>query len=359
MVFAKRMEKWAEQRFRSTTPSPLEKGRARVDGKDRTTDKTPMHANTYPDVSRQQRRQSMRTEDYCLPNRDVSRAHLKGPESTVTPINPTPLGRLPNAVQDSPADTHHKLQRIPTPQSVKERPHDTLIKVAGDPPRINTVIPGPILQEEAAIDSDYVYDEVARKIAALRDRDHDLTNSLKEKEEKIRQQGIYIQELIKAENECISKIAALETQLREERGQNTKLTQVWKRSVAELSQARRLEASYKVDDKSLEALYQELVFIVASWADSYCVPDMKQLSKSEVEPFLALTTVPGKYLRRKKTQSLLLKSLAMQMLVDDVFTVSAKNRSGLWWAGNQAQELRTMYNALMPGKLRLTSKSLS
>ena len=253
---------------------------------------------------------------------------------------------------------HPGLQRMPTSKSVKEIPHGVTMKAVEDTSQIGTGAPGPRLGTETALNPDHVYNELARNLAAMRDRELALASSLKEKEEQTRQRDIQISELLERQKDCIRTTTDLKTQLREKQEKNTKLDQTRKRLVAALAKNRSQEASYKVDDKSLEALYQELIFNVTSWADRYCVLDMNQLPESELKPFLSLTAIPSKYLGHKRTQSLLLKSLVMRILVRVIFTVSDNNESGLWWAGKQAQELRTMYITLMPGKISSTFKSM-
>lgn len=107
------------------------------------------------------------------------------------------------------------------------------------------------------------------------------------------------------------------------------------------------DANYKIDDKALQGLYQELAFNIASCTDVYCRCDLEQLWKSDFEIFLPLTLKPDRYLRDKKTQPSILKSLIMNLLVEAVFTVGSDPE--MPWASEYAPQMRKLYLALLPG----------
>ncbi|KAL1648300.1 hypothetical protein SLS61_006991 [Didymella pomorum] len=218
------------------------------------------------------------------------------------------------------------------------------------PPQLESIIAGPSLRRETVAEPPSVHDDLARNLAAVRNREKELENTLQNKDEQIQEQGVHLKQLLEVQEICATKIADLEeqlrqgqAQLRQEEAQVAKLTQAWKRSTAALNQAQRQEASYKIDDKALQSLYQELMFLISSWAETYCVPDMKQLPESERQSLEPLTVVLDKY-------PILLKSLVMKLLVYVVFTVSSKEQTGFWWAGNQAGNLRSLYTAFLPAE---------
>jgi hypothetical protein len=257
--------------------------------------------------------------------------------------------------------------RAPTAQSIMDCPERRAGNPADDsPPQLESIIAGPSLRRETVAEPPSVHDDLARNLAAVRNREKELENTLQNKDEQIQEQGVHLKQLLEVQEICATKIADLEeqlrqgqAQLRQEEAQVAKLTQAWKRSTAALNQAQRQEASYKIDDKALQSLYQELMFLISSWAETYCVPDMKQLPESERQSLEPLTVVLDKYVRHKRTQPILLKSLVMKLLVYVVFTVSSKEQTGFWWAGNQAGNLRSLYTAFLPGMLPFTLHAIA
>lgn len=282
-------------------------------------------------------------------NMDAFGNRLDEPSTALMKPTPALPPRRPlNSIQDVAAEPHPGVTRAPTVQSIRGRSRENLGRVMdGLPPQLDEIIPGPPFRKETTLNTDSVHDDIARNLAAVRDREKELSEAMDEQTMQIQELQNHIQVLSQSHTDNVAKIADLEAQLRDEKGQNAKLTQAWKRSTAALGQAQRQEANYKVDDKALQGLYQELVFNIGNWADNHCIPDMKHLSDSEFTPFLSLTLVPDKYLRHKRTQPLLLKSLVMKMLVKVVFTVSSD--TGMWWAGERGSEIRTIYSTLQPG----------
>jgi hypothetical protein len=266
-----------------------------------------------------------------------------------------PQCRPKNTVQSVDADIRPAIQRVPTGQSVKGCPGN--MKVTEKAPQLDKILPEPHVQMETIPDSSGIQHELAHFQAAVKEREHTLAKALTEKEDQIQTQAVQIQELLGLNGRLERKIDELDVELKEEQTKTKKLTQAWNRSTAALSQAQRQEASYKIDDKAIESLWQELNYRVADWADTNCVHDMRRLPEADMkpfqtaaEPYFSLTPAPQNYLRHKRTQPLLLRSLLMKMLVHDVFTVATINGGGAWWAGDQAQAMQSLYNMLIPGK---------
>lgn len=317
------------------------------------------YENSSQTNQERQKQAEIKNKSKQLPNSGPSRTQSNGMTSQTTSAPMLPARRPIGPIQGAGIETGPSVVRVPTAQNLKERSHDLPERPTEEPPQLDTIVPGPLLRKETVLDTSSVHDDLISKLGGLRDRERELEEDVKQKTTRIHDQQLHIQELerhvqsvLGGQNECNSRIANLEQQLREEQEQSAKFSQAWKRSTAALSQAQRQDANYKIDDKAMQGLYEELIFDVANWADNHRVSDMKQLPDSDIEVFLSLTHVPEQYMHHKRTQTYLLKSLVMQMLVEDIFTVASKKNgnTGLWWAGECAPALRSIYTTLLPGK---------
>lgn len=193
-----------------------------------------------------------------------------------------------------------------------------------------------------------VREELLALVTKVLDRDEELEQVLRERSKRIKYLEDQLYDLERSAKERQLEVIDLVTQLKKTEEKNTELIQGWNQTTVALRKAQFQNANHKIDDKALQALYQELVFVVGNWAENYCGADLSNLPGADLAPFSSLTGSPELYLRHKRSQPLLLRSLVMKMLVDFVLRVSPQN--GLWWAGDCHEGMRSLFLALQLGK---------
>jgi hypothetical protein len=341
-----------KKRLNSTASDKVNPARLHANGRTKINNGGSTQDFTRHEDPRQHLHQATKDDNRLLPSVAKSGPRSNGlANALAVPLpNPASRQRTLGAVTDAGADMRPRMVRSPTSQSIKERQRDNLAKgPEQSAPQLDVIIPGQPSRRETGLDVPSLHDKLDRDLAAVRAHERELARIIDKKEEQIREQDIDIKRLLSVQDGCDSRIADLESELREEKQRYGKLNQAWKRSTAALSQAQRQEANHKVDDKTLQQGYQELVFHIANWADTYCASEMDHLPDSDIETFLPLTILPGNYTGDKRNRSLLLKSLIMKWLVDTIFTVEPEKSSGLWWAGSLAPEMRSLHTTLLPG----------
>lgn len=152
------------------------------------------------------------------------------------------------------------------------------------------------------------------------------------------------------ERQLLAKVQQLETHLQQQSQRCIELDRAWKKSTALLTQLQRQDPHDKVDDSTLQGLYNGLVFDVSNWAASFCrggamrpgIIDTKRPLLQSLGPAYAA------YFHDETLRPFLLQSLLMRLLVREVLNFDCDG--GLWWAGVLCKPLRRIQTELMPGK---------
>ncbi|KAH6629647.1 hypothetical protein C7974DRAFT_190544 [Boeremia exigua] len=194
----------------------------------------------------------------------------------------------------------------------------------------------------ATTDSKVAREDLFRLMTQFMDRGEQLEHDIAERNTQLQQLEGCLHDL---------ELSLKKSQLKAEdlQAENAKLRHGWNQATVALGRAQLQNANYKVDDAAILGQYQELIFDVSSWASTYCATDLnKSLSDSDVVHLRSITMAPELYLRLKRSQPLLLRSLLMKMLVDTILSVGPEQ--GMWWAGSCNQGMRSMYLTLQPAE---------
>ncbi|KAF2267195.1 hypothetical protein CC78DRAFT_593725 [Lojkania enalia] len=126
---------------------------------------------------------------------------------------------------------------------------------------------------------------------------------------------------------------------------NAKLERNWKKAASALTELRRQNSNYTIDDQTVKHSYSEIIYETGNWASNYCTgkPSLG-LTSQDWDRLCTLTADPERYLQSKRLRPLLIQSLIMKMLAADVLNFS--EHVGLLWAGDFSPSLRKLSSAL-------------
>ncbi|CAO2653529.1 Nn.00g029400.m01.CDS01 [Neocucurbitaria sp. VM-36] len=175
----------------------------------------------------------------------------------------------------------------------------------------------------------------------------------------IEDQVDYRQKLAEAqevESQLLSRVTQLEAQLQQQRQRCIELDRAWKKSTTLLTQLQKQDPHEKVDDASLQGLYNELVFDVSNWAASFCRGGAMRIIDAKRPLLQSLGPAYSAYYHDETLRPFLLQSLLMRLLVREVLNFDCDG--GLWWAGSLCKALRRVQTELNPADLLADPESI-
>ena len=145
-------------------------------------------------------------------------------------------------------------------------------------------------------------------------------------------------------------IEALETDLRKAEETIAQLREEWKQATNELLLLREDPSNYKVDDRTIRVLYEQLIAKIEDWVSFYCTSNDRQIQDVDLDLLRASTPSFEKYLQFDNLKTLLIRSCVMRLVFQRVLCDSSG--SGLLWAGSVRQDFRNLIDKLKPGTSR-------
>ena len=164
-------------------------------------------------------------------------------------------------------------------------------------------------------------------------------------EDEWKQKALEAQE---TEQQLLAKVQHLEAHLQQQSQRCIELDRAWKKSTALLTQLQRQDPHDKVDDSTLQGLYNGLVFDVSNWAASFCRSGAMRIIDTKRPLLQSLGPAYATYYHDETLRPFLLQSLLMRLLVREVLNFDCDG--GLWWAGMLCKPLRRIQTELMPGE---------
>lgn len=159
-------------------------------------------------------------------------------------------------------------------------------------------------------------------------------------------------------------IESLETDLRRAhetieqlRETNSRLREEWRQATNELLSSRGDHSNYKVDDRTIRGLYEQLIAKIEDWVGFNCTSNVEQPKDTDLMLLRALTPIAEVYLQSNELKPLLFRSYLMWLVYQRVLCDSSD--SGLLWAGSVRQDFRNMIDKLKPGMSHLIWHILS
>lgn len=195
-------------------------------------------------------------------------------------------------------------------------------------------------------------DEIAKYLEAINENRKTMemqSEKLQQRELRIKEQEAKLRDAAIREKQYLTTTKELEEQIQNHILRNGELERAWKKSTSALTRVQRGDSNYKVDDQTIKALYNELVFDVGSWTATYCTTDLRQrFNESDWRLLRSMTPRYITYASHKRLRPLLVQSLLMKFLVRNVLSFSED--VGLLWAGRLCASLRQTKMALEPGE---------
>ena len=141
-----------------------------------------------------------------------------------------------------------------------------------------------------------------------------------------------------------------EDQAEDQAQRNKDLERQWKKAIGELSRLKQQGVVHKVDDDSLKARYETVLYHSRTWGQTYCGSQAGRMTfgSKEIECLKELIVEKdiARYLSSQTLRPVLMQSLIMHILWNDV--LSKRAGGGSVWAGDLAASLNQL-----DGKLRL------
>jgi hypothetical protein len=164
----------------------------------------------------------------------------------------------------------------------------------------------------------------------------------------VKQKPLTIQE---SERVLQAKVGQLEAELQQQRQRIIELERAWKKSIAALTQLQRRDPHDRIDDSTLQRLYNGLVYDVHDWAVNFCrMGSVEIRDDGETLHLLeSLSPVYRTYVYNENLRPFLVQSLLMKLIVRYILNFDCEN--GLLWAGKLQKSLQRIQIDAMPSEL--------
>lgn len=185
--------------------------------------------------------------------------------------------------------------------------------------------------------------ELQRKLQTDQKRRQQSSSQIREQEFRTQKQEHTVRELR-------ARLEMAEKDLRISEQRTKQLEEAWKESTEELTKLRQQSSVQKVDDNTLKAGYEEIIYSVNNWAGNYCGGRSASLKDSDLSPLESLTPHYAQYMASEVLRPVLVQAFVMKLLVDYILNFSDSDPTGLLWAGRLSPGLRLIQKALEFGK---------
>ncbi|KAF2463864.1 uncharacterized protein BDR25DRAFT_104884 [Lindgomyces ingoldianus] len=165
---------------------------------------------------------------------------------------------------------------------------------------------------------------------------------------RLREQEIRHREQERSMRDLQAQLDQLTKNLSDSYQRTEQLERAWKESTEEVAKLRQQSSVHKVDDNTLKATYGEVIYSVGNWASNYCGGRDASFHEADLLPLKSLTRHYRQYVSSEVLRPVLIQSLVMRMLVENIL-YSGSELNGLLWAGRLSPGLRLVQKALQFG----------
>lgn len=199
------------------------------------------------------------------------------------------------------------------------------------------------MQSDRLHDREAQIQELQRKAQANQKRHLQSSSQAREQEIRSQKQEHTIRSLQSRLDKMAKDLSASEQH-------TSQLERAWKGATEEITKLRQQSSVQKVDDSTLKAAYEEIIYSVSNWAGNYSGGQDASFQKSDLVPLQSLTPHYLQYMTSEILRPVLIQSFVMKLLVDNILSYSDSDPNGLLWAGCLSPGLRLIQKALEFGK---------